>query len=118
MLLEPLGLLRELLPDRLVVNVQCSYTEPVQVTVPGSGGPGTPRLDDIRVGADCLVFEETGWVEATLSEPVAVVHYALISANDAPGRDPKDWTLSGSNDGESWTRLDSRADQDFPDRFQ
>ena len=29
-------------------------------------------------------------------EPVAVVHYALTSANDAAGRDPRDWTLQGS----------------------
>jgi predicted alpha-1,2-mannosidase len=65
-----------------------------------------------------LVFESTGWVEATLSEPVAVVHYALVSANDSPGRDPKDWTLSGSNDGNTWTVLDSQTDQDFSARFQ
>ena len=65
-----------------------------------------------------LVFEETGWVEMELSEPVAVVHYALISANDADERDPKDWTLSGSNDGETWTALDAQTDQDFDARFQ
>ena len=34
-----------------------------------------------------------------LSEPVKVVLYALGSANDAPGRDPQDWTFQGSNDG-------------------
>ena len=60
-----------------------------------------------------LVFERTGWVECELSEPVAVVHYALVSANDAPGRDPRDWTLSGSNDGTTWTDLDTQTDQDF-----
>ncbi|MGH2947566.1 MAG: GH92 family glycosyl hydrolase [Solirubrobacteraceae bacterium] len=64
-----------------------------------------------------LVFESTGWVEFELFEPIAVVHYALTSANDAPGRDPKDWTLSGSNDGESWTVLDEQTGQDFPERF-
>jgi predicted alpha-1,2-mannosidase len=65
-----------------------------------------------------LVFEETGWVEARLSEPVVVKKYALVSANDAPGRDPKDWILSGSNDGSSWTELDTQPDQDFTARFQ
>jgi hypothetical protein len=65
-----------------------------------------------------LVFEETGWVEMELSEPVAVVHYALTSANDAEERDPKDWTLSGSNDGVEWTVLDSQTGQDFDERFQ
>jgi predicted alpha-1,2-mannosidase len=65
-----------------------------------------------------LVFENTGWVELELSEPTKVVHYALISANDAPERDPKDWTLSGSNDGQSWTVLDTQTGQDFSERFQ
>ena len=36
-----------------------------------------------------LVFEPTGWVQFELSEPVAVVRYALSSANDAPERDPQ-----------------------------
>ena len=44
--------------------------------------------------------------------------YSLTSANDFAGRDPKNWTLQGSNDGTTWTDLDSRTDEDFPDRFQ
>jgi F5/8 type C domain len=64
-----------------------------------------------------LVFAPTGWVEFELSEPVTVVHYALTSANDAAGRDPRDWTLSGSNDGSRWTELDRQTGQDFPERF-
>jgi hypothetical protein len=53
-----------------------------------------------------------------LSEPTVVSQYALASANDAPGRDPRDWTLQGSADGESWTDLDTRAGESFTDRFQ
>ena len=34
-----------------------------------------------------------------LAEPVTIVRYALTSANDAAGRDPRDWTLQGSDDG-------------------
>jgi predicted alpha-1,2-mannosidase len=65
-----------------------------------------------------LVFERTAWVEFELSEAVTIVHYALTSANDADGRDPKDWTLSGSNDGTTWTELNKQSDQDFAKRFQ
>ncbi len=65
-----------------------------------------------------LAFESTGWVEFELSEPSAVVRYSLTSANDAPGRDPSDWTLQGSDDGETWTELDQQSGQDFADRFQ
>ncbi|MDP9134212.1 MAG: GH92 family glycosyl hydrolase, partial [Actinomycetota bacterium] len=53
-----------------------------------------------------------------LAEPVAVVHYALTSANDAAERDPRDWTLQGSNDGQTWTTLDTQTDQTFAERFQ
>lgn len=35
--------------------------------------------------------------------------YAIGSANDSDTRDPKIWTLEGSNDGNAWTILDSRT---------
>lgn len=44
--------------------------------------------------------------------------YTLRSANDFPGRDPREWTLSASHDGRTWTRLDTRSGQRFTDRFQ
>jgi hypothetical protein len=47
-----------------------------------------------------------------------ILAYALTSANDAPDRDPRDWTLKGSNDGTSWTVLDTRAGEPFAKRFQ
>ena len=65
-----------------------------------------------------LVFEPTAWVELELADPVKVVRYALTSANDSAGRDPRDWTLKGSNDGTTWTTLDTRSGEDFPERFQ
>lgn len=34
--------------------------------------------------------------------------YAIGSANDSDSRDPKTWTLEGSDDDQSWTVLDSR----------
>jgi predicted alpha-1,2-mannosidase len=59
------------------------------------------------------------WVELELSEAVTLHSYALTSANDAAGRDPKDWTLRGSNDGTTWSApLDTRANESFADRFQ
>ncbi|SNT19510.1 alpha-1,2-mannosidase, putative, partial [Micrococcales bacterium KH10] len=37
--------------------------------------------------------------------------YILTTANDAPGRNPKNWTLRASNDGSNWTTIDTRRDQ-------
>ncbi|KAK2365174.1 DNA repair protein Rad4 family [Trifolium repens] len=48
-----------------------------------------------------------------------LVAYELMSANDAPERDPMDWILEGSNDdGNSWQVLDKQTSQFFKDRFQ
>ena len=65
-----------------------------------------------------LVFEPTGWLVYETSAPVTIKKYALTSANDADGRDPKNWTVSGSNDGTTWTTLDTRTDESFESRFQ
>ncbi|MDT0212405.1 GH92 family glycosyl hydrolase [Rothia sp. ARF10] len=76
------------------------------------------KLADGDVGTKWLAGGRSNWVTYELAAPAAVVAYALGSANDAPGRDPRDWTLQGSHDGTSWTSLDTRANQGFPNRFQ
>jgi alpha-L-fucosidase 2 len=63
----------------------------------------------------------TKWCVNTGGNPVAwqrqtsrgeiVTSYTLVSANDMPGRDPKDWDFSGSMDGQEWTVLDSHRDE-------
>ncbi|KAJ9180117.1 hypothetical protein P3X46_008399 [Hevea brasiliensis] len=48
-----------------------------------------------------------------------LVAYDLMSANDAPERDPMDWVLEGSDDGgSSWRILDKQISQAFGNRFQ
>ena len=49
------------------------------------------------------------------SEPVSLKGYTIITANDnadvnCHGRNPKSWTLEGSNDLETWTVLDNQTD--------
>ncbi|WP_246076185.1 GH92 family glycosyl hydrolase [Amycolatopsis cihanbeyliensis] len=81
-------------------------------------GEVAENLVDGSADSKWLAWEPTGWVEFTLGEPAHITHYALTSANDAADRDPRDWTLSGSTDGEDWTELDSRTDQSFGARFE
>jgi alpha-L-fucosidase 2 len=47
----------------------------------------------------------------------AVTEYRVSSANDVQNRDPKDWQFQGSNDGTTWTTLDSRAGEVFASRL-
>lgn len=89
------------------------------VNAENSGGAnaseGSSKLIDNNTATKFLVF--TAQLSGTLNciyKPVnsyIVTGYALYSAGDAPGRDPRDWTFAGSNDSTTWTTLDTRTGQ-------
>lgn len=61
------------------------------------------------------------WIIYKLSDSQKhkLVAYELMSANDAPERDPMDWVLEGSDDeGSNWHILDKQTSQKFGSRFQ
>jgi len=62
----------------------------------------------------------TGWLVYQFlgKGAYAINQYAITSANDAPDRDPKDWTLQGSFDGTTWVTLDTRVGEAWTERFQ
>ncbi|MEV8451546.1 GH92 family glycosyl hydrolase [Streptomyces sp. NPDC052095] len=82
------------------------------------GGEVKENLVDGEPGTKWLTFAPSAWIEFDLDEPVEVVTYALTSANDHAERDPGDWTLQGSADGQEWQDLDSRTGETFAERFQ
>ena len=95
--------------------------EPVtQITASAENPPNETKekLFDNNDQTKWLAFASTGFVAAKLATPAAINQYSLTSANDAPTRDPKDWTLQGSDDGTNWTDVDRRTGQVFDDRFQ
>ncbi|MEV4709663.1 ThuA domain-containing protein [Actinoplanes sp. NPDC049316] len=95
--------------------------EPVaKVSASGENPPNETKekLTDGDSGTKWLTRTPTGWVAYELGKPTTVTAYALTSANDFVGRDPKDWTLQGSTDGTTWTDVDRRTAQTFPERFQ
>lgn len=59
----------------------------------------------------CEVGVVNWWVSVELENAVAVNRYKIGSANDWDDRDPKNWTVYGSNDGETWTVLDEMTEQ-------
>ncbi|MCO5974523.1 alkaline phosphatase family protein [Actinoallomurus soli] len=89
------------------------------VTASGENPPNevAVNLKDHDPSTKWLARQPTGWVTYQLAKPEAVVQYSLTSANDSPGRDPKDFTLQGSNDGSAWTDLDKRTGQRFDSRY-
>ncbi|MFD1173177.1 GH92 family glycosyl hydrolase [Oceanobacillus picturae] len=102
-------------------GIQGDITERiVNIEVSGENPPSETKnkLIDRDSTSKWLTFEDTAFIEFELEEADTVVKYALTSANDYAGRDPQDWELLGSNDGENWTALDNRSDQSFEDRYE
>jgi len=66
------------------------------------------------------VNASTGWIQYKFGNGLAwrITEYKITSANDVSQRDPKDWQFQGSNDGNTWTTLDTRSNQTFASRFQ
>jgi hypothetical protein len=58
------------------------------------------------------------WISIKSRDAAAIDGYSITSANDMPDRDPLNWTLLGSNNGSTWTALDTRSNEDFPERRQ
>ena len=86
-----------------------------------SGSPAGEEFTNLinnNVRSKYLTFNASAWMQFQANASYIVRSYSITSANDAPERDPLNWTLQGSNNGSSWTTIDTRTSQDFPDRFQ
>ena len=96
-----------------------------EVTSPG--GPyqisGSERLENTYDGSPstkwCIIGPPAHVIwQAQLPTPAVVTSYSFTSANDVPARDPQDWTVLGSNDGSTWSTLDTRSVAPFEQRLQ
>ncbi|MGN8049093.1 GH92 family glycosyl hydrolase [Curtobacterium sp. 22159] len=74
------------------------------------------NLADGNAGSKWLAFQPTGVITYQLDQAETLRKYSLTSANDSPGRDPAAWTLAGSDDGSTWTTVDTQSGQAFSGR--
>ena len=83
-------------------------------------GEGEAQAFDNTSNTKWLVFSSTGNIAYDFANEDAyvVTRYTVASANDEPARDPKTWNLEGSNDGSTWTTLNSQNNQSFGNRFE
>ena len=84
------------------------------------GGEGAAKAFDGNAGTKWLCATQS-WLQYDFGPGVAqtIKRYDITSANDVPARDPRDWQLQGSNNGSSWTAVDTRTAQaSFPNRYQ
>ncbi|MDF2537607.1 MAG: hypothetical protein K0S76_628 [Herbinix sp.] len=56
------------------------------------------------------------WIAWKYSIPVTAKSYEMVSGNDVPERDPKEWKLYGSKDGKTYDLLDTRTGEEFSAR--
>ncbi len=87
-----------------------------------NGGEGSSKLIDGDLNSKFLIFDYPAKsplnIQQELAQEEIVTRYTLTSGNDAPDRDPKNWTLYGSNDETNWNALDTKIDQIFTERNQ
>ena len=86
----------------------------------GATAEGSDKAFDRNAGSKWLGGSNgVGWLQYDFGagNEKTITRYDIISANDVPQRDPKDWQFQGSNDGTNWTTLDTQAGQIFPYRF-
>lgn len=62
--------------------------------------------------------EDPAWIQIQFVDAHAVSSVFITSANDADNRDPENFDVLGSNDGENWVKLASFVGESFDERFQ
>ena len=79
------------------------------------GGEQLPKLVDSNFSSKYLAFNYNTdlYVQLAYSSSKKIDAYTITSGNDAPERDPKDFNLQGSNDGTTWTTIDTRSNESF-----
>jgi hypothetical protein len=84
----------------------------------GSAGEEVERLIDNKNSTKYRTPNKQAWVQFYTATPQTVIKYGITSANDVSARDPKNWSLYGSSDGENWVILDTRSDIAFSSRLE
>lgn len=85
-------------------------------------GEGSLKLINGNYRDKFLLFDFNGspgdvWFKLSYFQPVIANAFTFTSANDAPGRDPKDFNLEGSNNGDDWTVIYTHTGETFATRY-
>jgi hypothetical protein len=76
-----------------------------------------PKVIDNSTATKYYIAQSATWIQYQSTTPFVLEKYTITSANDQVSRDPKNWTLEGSNNGTTWTVIDTKSNQTFPTRF-
>ncbi|WP_354570271.1 GH92 family glycosyl hydrolase [Glaciihabitans sp. UYNi722] len=93
-----------------------AYVTGVTASAENPPGEAATKLLDNNSNTKWLAFVTTATIVYQFGTPVVATDYAMTSANDSPERDPKNFTVEGSNDGSTWIPIDSQTNQVFTAR--
>lgn len=113
MLLASLGIVRDL------TTLDNEFTVSHENGGGRDAGEGSSKLIDNNITTKWFVGginDSYFYWQFEYYQPQVVNGYSMTSGNDADDRDPKDWDILGSNDGQNWTVLDSRTNENFSSR--
>jgi len=104
-----------LLPAPLV-NLAFSGTANDSANNPANAG----NAFDQNPGSQWFYTGTNGWLQYDfgVGNAQVVKRYTVTEADTIPARDPRDWTFLGSQDGSTWTTLDSQTSQSFAYTYQ
>jgi len=88
-----------------------------------SRGENTPNEGNIKAfdldnNSKWLDFSATSFLQIQYASTSAFNQYVIVSGNDSPGRDPRNWTIQGSNNGTNWVTLNTQTNQTWTGRNQ
>ena len=83
----------------------------------GKSNEGLANLFDRKLSSKYCADGTRFYVQYILDKAYKFNSYTVTSANDAPERDPKLWSLSGYNPDEGWIELDEQRGFSFPGRY-
>ncbi len=90
------------------------------ITARGENLPneGDDKAFDLDNNSKWLDFSATSFLQIQYATATVFNQYVMVSGNDAPERDPRNWTIEGSNNGTNWTVLNSQSNQTWANRNQ
>lgn len=113
----------ELLPpdpemEKDLTELAINMTVSIENSDGANAGEGSRKLIDNDLDSKFLISSFDPTFTITLEYDIAerLDAYTLTSANDADGRDPKNWKILASNDKSTWVELDDQTNQAFDAR--
>ncbi|MDF2188400.1 T9SS type A sorting domain-containing protein [Paraflavitalea sp. CAU 1676] len=89
-----------------------------QYTSGSPAGEEFTKVIDNNNATKYLTPNCSAWIRYTATNNYIPKGYSIVSGNDFPDRDPKNWTLQASTNGSTWVTLHTVTNEFFPGRGQ